>query len=92
MTNTNKEKFTPGPWNYIIDPEGNYGIYPDGGTFLAKVSGKENACLIAHAPALLDALRAALFYVPFDTEARIHADAVIDHIMGWHTRAKQSNT
>ena len=43
-------KHTPGPWHYLVDPEGKFGIYPEGGKFLAITDYEANARLIAAAP------------------------------------------
>ena len=49
-------KHTPGPWHYIVDPEGKFGIYPEGGKFLAITNHEANARLIAAAPRMYDEL------------------------------------
>ena len=50
-------KHTPGPWHYIVDPEGKFGIYPEEGKFLAITDHEANANLIAQAPAMLEVLQ-----------------------------------
>lgn len=51
---------------------------------IVKRTSWENARLIAAAPELLDALRAALFFVPTGTEARKRADHIIDKACGYN--------
>ena len=53
-------KHTPGPWRYLVDPEGKFGIYPEGGGFLAITDHEANARLIAAVPELLEAAKGIL--------------------------------
>lgn len=60
----NDAKHTPGPWLKIQDHNGTWGIYPDApsGKFLVTTDTEANACLIAAAPELLEALEAMIRY------------------------------
>ncbi len=40
-------KHTAGELKYIGDPNGEYGLYPEGGKFIAKVDSKANAARLA---------------------------------------------
>ena len=48
-------KHTPGPWCYIVNIKGKFGIYPEGEKlFLTLTDHEANARLIAAAPELLE--------------------------------------
>jgi hypothetical protein len=52
------EKPSPGPWRFVEDPEGKFGIYPtEDGKFIAITDTRPNASLIAAAPDLLGELK-----------------------------------
>lgn len=58
MTTEERVTYEPGPWRFIEDPEGNFGVYPEStNKFIAKTDTKAHAALIAAAPDLLEALR-----------------------------------
>jgi hypothetical protein len=58
-------KHTPGPWTFVPDPNGVFGIYPNsvGGKFLAMTDTRANAHLIAAAPELLEGLKQCSSYL-----------------------------
>jgi len=51
-------KHTAGPWTFIVDPDGKFGVYPSEprGKFLAITDTEANARLIAAAPEMLEAI------------------------------------
>ena len=57
-----KEKATPGKWLKIVDPNDEYGIYPDTphGKFLAKVDKEGNATIIIAAVNAIPTLASAV--------------------------------
>lgn len=85
-------KATPGPWGcvYTSNHAHDYRLtMPNGQPMPVRAVANDhseqraNARLIAAAPELRDALRAALFFVPLGTNARVNADAILDKIDGF---------
>ena len=80
--------YTPGPWHIAAGGRGESHRITNGETSIAHVLpiGEDqyaNARLIKTAPELLEALQAAMFYVPVETKARVLGDLAIDKALGY---------
>ena len=60
---------TPEKWNYVLYPSGEYTVESDKYVIAERIASKQEAALIASAPALLEALKEMIYwFVPADED------------------------